>query len=92
MDQAVKELNSEKCRRPKKTKRRLPKPVSRYIASKVNMVMVMEGKKDKFSREWGGHDAQTYMKVDPTSEQRLMEFVKRNAAGEIMCSYTSATN
>jgi arylsulfatase len=44
------------------------------------MVFVMEGKKGEYSREWGGHDAETYMKVDPTSEQRLMAFVNRNAA------------
>ena len=44
------------------------------------MVVVMEGKKDEFSREWGSNDAETYMKVDPTSEQRLMGFVKKNAA------------
>jgi arylsulfatase len=43
------------------------------------MVMVMDGKKGEYSREWGGHDAETYLKVDPTSEQRLMEFVNRNA-------------
>jgi len=44
------------------------------------MVMVIEGKKGEYSREWGGHDAETYLKVDMTSEQRLMEFVKKNAA------------
>jgi len=44
------------------------------------MVFVMEGKKDEYSREWGGHDAETYMKVDPTSEQKLMAFVNKNAA------------
>jgi arylsulfatase len=43
------------------------------------LVLAIDGKKDSFTREWGTPDAQTYEKIDLESEQRLMEFVNRNA-------------
>jgi arylsulfatase len=42
-------------------------------------VLVVDGKKDEFTREWGGPGGDTYDKVDPESEKRLIEFVERNA-------------
>ena len=42
-------------------------------------VMTIDGKKDEFTREWGGPDPETYMAVDAESESRLMDFVGRNA-------------
>jgi len=57
-----------------------PQEIDEHGLRPDGMVLVMEGKKGEYSREFGGHDAETYLKVDPTSEQRLMEFVKRNAA------------
>jgi arylsulfatase A-like enzyme len=44
------------------------------------MVMTIDAKKDEFTREWGGPDVETYSKVDPESEKRLMAFVDKNAA------------
>jgi arylsulfatase len=46
------------------------------------MVMVIDGKKDEYSREWGSLDVETYSKVDFESEQRLMAFVDKNTADE----------
>jgi arylsulfatase len=46
------------------------------------MVMVIEGKKGEFTREWGKQDAETYLKVDAESEKRMLEFIERNAAGK----------
>lgn len=42
-------------------------------------VVVMEGEKDGFTREWGKPDSETYGKVDTESQKRLMDFVRRNA-------------
>ena len=42
-------------------------------------VLVIDGKKDEFTREWGPPGGETYNKVDPESEKRLIEFVERNA-------------
>jgi len=57
-----------------------PHEIDEHGLRPEGMVLVMEGKKGEYSREFGGHDAETYLKVDPTSEQRILEFVKRNAA------------
>ena len=43
------------------------------------MVMVIDGKKGEFTREWGSPDIETYMKVDAESEKRMMDFIDRNA-------------
>ena len=56
-----------------------PHEIDEHGLRPEGMVMVIDGKKDEYTREWGGHDAETYMKVDPTSEQKLMAFVKKNA-------------
>ena len=41
--------------------------------------MVIDGKKDEFTREYGQPDVPTYMSVDVESEKRLLEFIDRNA-------------
>jgi arylsulfatase len=46
------------------------------------MVMVIDGKKGEFSREWGEPDVPTYSKVDTESEQRMMAFIDANAADD----------
>ena len=46
------------------------------------MVMVIDGKKGEYSREWGAPDVETYSKVDAESEQRMMAFIDKNAADE----------
>jgi arylsulfatase len=43
------------------------------------LVLAIDGKKDEFTREWGGPDPGTYDKIDPECEKRLMNFVNRNA-------------
>ena len=43
------------------------------------MVMVIDAEKDKFTREWGKPDVETYSQVDVESEKRMMEFINRNA-------------
>jgi arylsulfatase len=46
------------------------------------MIMVIDAKKDEFTREWGKGDAETYLKVDVESEKRMLEFIDRNAAAK----------
>ena len=43
------------------------------------LVLVIDGKKDEFTREWGTPDIETYMKIDLECEKRLVDFVQRNA-------------
>jgi len=59
-----------------------PHEIDEHGLRPKGMVLAMEGKKGEFSREFGSPDAETYLKVDPTSEHRLMEFVNRNAAAK----------
>ena len=44
------------------------------------LVLAIDGKKGEYTREWGKPDVETYMKIDPECESRLMDFVDRNAA------------
>jgi len=43
------------------------------------LVLVIDGKKDEYTREWGPPNIETYDKIDAESEKRLMKFVDRNA-------------
>ena len=42
------------------------------------LVLVIDGKKDEFTREWGTPDPMTYGKIDPECEKRMMDFIHRN--------------
>jgi arylsulfatase len=46
------------------------------------MVMVIDGKKGEYTREWGKPDLPTYEQVDRESEKRMLEFIERNAEGK----------
>jgi arylsulfatase len=56
-----------------------PHELDEYGLRPEGMVMVIDGKKGEFTREWGELDVPTYSKVDAESEKRLLEFVRRNA-------------
>ncbi len=46
------------------------------------LVLVIDGKKGEYTREWGGQDFETYSKIDTESEKRMLEFIDRNSTGE----------
>jgi len=42
-------------------------------------VQIIEGKKGEQGKEWGLPDNESYGKMDPESEKRILEFIRRNA-------------
>ena len=56
-----------------------PHEIDEHGLRPEGMVMVIDGKKDEYTREYGQPDVPTYMSVDVESEKRLLEFVERNA-------------
>lgn len=55
-----------------------PHEIDKHGLRADGMVMVIDAKKGEFTREWGKQDVETYSKVDPESETRIMEFIDRN--------------
>ena len=45
-------------------------------------VLAIEGKKGEKGREWCGTSNECYEKLDPESEKRMMEFIRRNATAD----------
>ena len=56
-----------------------PHEIDEHGLRPEGMVMVIDGKKDEYTREYGQPDVPTYMSVDVESEKRLLEFIERNA-------------
>ncbi|BFM15393.1 arylsulfatase AslA [Maricurvus nonylphenolicus] len=45
-------------------------------------VMTLEGKKGQQAQEWGDTSHNTYVKIDPESQKRTLDFIRRNADGD----------
>ncbi len=45
-------------------------------------VMTLEGKKGEQAKEWGDTSHDTYLKIDPESQKRTLEFINRKAKGD----------
>jgi arylsulfatase len=59
-----------------------PHEIDEHGLRPEGMVMVIDGKKDEYTREYGQPDVPTYMSVDVESEKRLLEFIERNTEEE----------
>ena len=56
-----------------------PHEIDEHGLRPEGMVMVLDGKKGEYTREYGQPDIPTYMSVDVESEKRMVEFINRNA-------------
>ncbi len=59
-------------------------PPDRYQLDKPGLVpegwvQIIDGKKGELGREWGLPNNESFSKMDPESEKRMLEFIRRNA-------------